>query len=234
MQLPYINIRGAKGNAIEKLFWGTLPIERANALVSYRPGYLVGRLLDAIKYQHQPQLAVELGKMMAQELIATDFFEGIDALQAIPLHPNRERKRGYNQSELIAQGISSITGLPIVHYVRRIIDNPSQTLLQHNERRANVTGIFEATFSNKKAKDTNDLRKEPLHILLIDDVITTGATTKSCGLALAEAIPDLRLSVLSFAYAGTIKYGRILPVDLNLPDKEVSNLPFRESQYGQL
>lgn len=224
MALPYINIRGVAGNCIERLFWGTTPVERASATIVYQPGFDVERLLHAIKYKNRPDLAIEVGRIVAQEHLAAGFFEGIDAIQPIPLHPNRQRERGYNQSERIAQGISEVTGLPIVDLVQRVVDNVSQTQLSHNERRQNVDHIFEA-----------DTHSAPLrHILIIDDVITTGATTVSCARALTEKMPNVRLSFLSFAYAGPHHAGRLFPTDHNVPDCTVSNADFRERQFPQL
>lgn len=255
LEFPFINIRGVAGNCIERLFWGQLPVERASATIAYQPGYKVDRLVHAIKYRNRPDLAVAMGRMMAQEHLAAEFFEGIDALLPVPLHPHRERERGYNQSERLAWGISEVTGLPIVNLVHRVVDNVSQTQLSHSERRQNVDHIFEAdakaiaqflsaenalrSVNNPLRHDGHNSRQDstpsrPLHILIIDDVITTGSTTISCAQALVEKMPDLRLSFLSFAYAGKRNVGRLFPSDLHLPDCTIDNTDFRERQYRPL
>lgn len=241
LSLPYINIRGAAGNFIERTFWGVIPVERASAVISYQPGFRAEALLHAIKYRHRDDVAIEMGRMMAQEHLAAGFFEGIDALLPVPLHPHRERERGYNQSERLARGISEVTGLPIVNLVHRVVDNVSQTQLSHSERRQNVDHIFEADTktiaqleSGRNSLRTVNNTSRPLHILIIDDVITTGSTTISCAKALVEKMPDLRLSFLSFAYAGKRNVGRLFPSDHNLPDCTIDNTDFRERQYRPL
>lgn len=248
LELPYTNIRGVAGNCIERLFWGQLPVERASATIVYRPGFRVEGLLHAFKYHNRPDLAIIAGRMMAQEHLKAGFFEGIDALQPVPLHPHRMRERGYNQSEQLARGISEVTGLPIVSLVHRVIDNVSQTQLSHGERRQNVDHIFEAdaeaiaqflSAENSLHTVNHPLRHDghtsrPRHILIIDDVITTGSTTISCAKALVEKMPDVRLSFLSFAYAGRRNAGRLFPSDHNLPDCTVANTDFRERQNRPL
>ena len=239
LELPYINIRGVAGNCIERLFWGQVPVERASATIVYQPGFSVEILLHAIKYRNRPDLAIEMGRMMAQEHLASGFFDGIDAIQPIPLHPRRQRERGYNQSERLAQGISEVTGLPILDFVQRVIDNVSQTHLSHDERRQNVYNIFKVTDAehampaSAETASTTAISR-PLHLLLIDDVITTGSTTISCAKTLNEKMPDLRLSFLSFAYAGQRNVGRFFPSDHGLPDCTVANTDFRERQYRPL
>lgn len=236
LQLPYINIRGAAGNPIERLFWGIAPIVRANALLAYRPANNAEAIIHAIKYHDRSDLAIEVGRHMAQEVIDTGFFDGIDYLQPIPLHPHRQRQRGYNQSERLARGISELTGIPIGNFVRRTANNKSQTKLTHEERSANVKGIF--------AANTGELQdKQPKHVLFIDDVITTGSTTISCIRAVLEGAKDqgidtdarcLQVSVMSLAYAGPLHIGRLFSEDTTSEDATVSNQEFRERQYATL
>lgn len=234
LQLPFANIRGATGNPIERLFWGVVPIVRANALLTYHPGDSVEPIIHAIKYHGRSDLAVDMGRHMAQELLATGFFDGIDYLQPVPLHPHRQRTRGYNQSERLARGISELTGIPIADFVRRTKDNKSQTKMAHEERQENVSGIFEV--------NTDELRaKHPKHILFIDDVVTTGSTIISCmkaatGTTEAPSIStsSFRVSVLALAFAGQLHVGRLFTQDVGLDDATVSNSEFRERQYASL
>lgn len=234
LRLPYINIRGAEGNRIERMFWGITPVVHASATLQYRPSYEMGRLLHAIKYQGRDDLAVYMGRIMAQEHQSSGFFDTIDAIQPIPLHPNRLRKRGYNQSERLAQGIADVTGLPIVDLVTRSKDNKSQTLFEHADRRKNAEGIFEAS-------PLPTGQAMPHHILIIDDVITTGATCISCTQALTGYTPEQaygwdgpRVSFLSLAYAGSAHLGHLMPQELQREDLTVDNQEFRMRQYKSL
>ena len=134
-----------------------------------------------------------MGRMMAEELKATSFFDGIDLIVPIPLSRKKERQRGYNQSEWIAWGISEATGIPTdTTSVVRTKSNPSQTTLDHRQRRENVRDIFAVRHPGSL---------EGRHILLVDDVITTGATMLSCAETIARAC-RVRFSVLSLAWAG--------------------------------
>ncbi len=130
---------------------------------------------------------------MAQELLPQDFFQGIDYLVPVPLHWRRLLHRGYNQSERIAQGISDITGIPVLgDVVSRVRNNQTQTHLNRQEREKNVENIF-------RAQHTERLRNK--HLLIIDDVMTTGSTIISCGREITQAEPTVTLSVLTLGRA---------------------------------
>lgn len=190
--LPRINAHFIDGNPIERLYWTHLPIERATAFFSY-DSMEAREVIYQTKYFKDPKVGEVVAKAMTEELKETDFFDGMDIIIPIPLHPKRLRKRGYNQCDFIASGISEVTGLPVVKdAVRRIVDNSSQTQLLLGERRENVIGIFELVKPEKV---------QGKHILLVDDVITTGATTISCGQELAKA-GDVKISVIGMGYAG--------------------------------
>ncbi|MBR1687348.1 MAG: ComF family protein [Prevotella sp.] len=175
-------------NEMARLFWGLLPIERAAALFYYEPQSEAARLVYDLKYHNHPDIGTDIGRMMAAELQPTGFFEGIDALIPVPLARKRQRQRGYNQSECIARGISEITHLPIVtNAVGRTRFDESQTGLSRWSRQTNV----EARFT---ARETGQL--EHCHVLLIDDVCTTGATLTACAHPLL-AVPGIRFSILT-------------------------------------
>lgn len=225
LRLPYINIKGVEANPIERLFWGSVPVVRASASMIYQPGFEADRILHAIKYNDRPDLAVEMGRIMAQEHIGHGFFEGIDAIVPVPLHPKRKRERGYNQSERLAQGIAEVTGIPVVELVKRTKDNVSQTKLAHEERSENVKGIF--------AADEALLQKfSGRHVLIVDDVITTGSTSINCAKALAGT--SLRLSFLALAFAGRLHVGRLTYAELHKPDFTIDNSEFRQRQSQSL
>ena len=179
-------------NEMAQLFWGLLPIERAAALYYYEAGSETADVVYHLKYHQQPEAAFDLGCMMATELQAAGFFDGIDALVAVPLSRRRQWQRGYNQSLLLAEGISEMTKIPVLkNCVRRRQFRKSQTSLSHFERLKNVEGLFVLTDAEKlKGK----------HLLLIDDVCTTGATLAACGAALCGA-EGVTLSMLTLGFS---------------------------------
>ena len=194
--LPRIIYKGGDEHGrIERLFWGKVAIERATCGFRYDSDE-VRTLVHAFKYHGQPHAAADIGEVLADELSATDFFDGIDVLVPMPLHQKRLRQRGYNQCDYIARGLQRVTGLPIVGEVLfRAVNNPTQTHLTLIEREQNVANIFAIRHPERLAGR---------HILLIDDVMTTGSTLLSAMQALAS-IPAIRISTLTIAYAGMVK-----------------------------
>ena len=191
--LPRVRTISFEENDIARIFWGLVPIEKGIAFIHYTPHTPHSRILFELKYHNHPEVGKTMGRMMAEELKATNFFNGIDLIVPIPLSRKKERQRGYNQSDWIAWGISEATGIPTdTTSVVRTKSNPSQTTLDHRQRRENVRDIF-------AVRHPGNL--EGRHILFVDDVITTGATMLSCAEAIARAC-RVRFSVLSLAWAG--------------------------------
>ena len=192
--LPFTYIRGTRSNKVERIFWNQIPIVRANSFMYYTPHSNSNQIFLQLKYLNRPEVGRVFGRIMAMELIDTDFFQGIDAIVPIPLAKDRQRKRGYNQSEMLAQGISEITHIPVdTQSVKRVISNQTQTQLNARERKENVKNIFALNESHK----LNDK-----HILLIDDVLTTGATLLSCAQEMANAT-NLKISIMTLGLAGS-------------------------------
>ena len=193
MHLPRTGFQlDAYDNAMARLFWGIIPVERAVALFHYNAGASVSNIIYDLKYHDQPEIGREMGRFVAREFSETGFFDGIDVIVPIPLAKKRQRQRGYNQSLCIAKGISRVTGLPIYDkVVRRTMFVKSQTQMGHWERQENVEGVFEL-------KDASTLRGR--HILLVDDVVTTGATMTACARELLKA-GDIKISLLSLGFA---------------------------------
>lgn len=193
MRLPFTRWKGRQGNPMERIFWTYIPIRRANALLHYYGGDESRKTVLALKYYRRPQLGAYLGRLLAADLRGTDFFKDVDALVPIPLSKHRQRKRGYNQSELLAVGVSEVTGIPILrNAIKRMTDNPTQTHLSAEERKDNVRGIFQVV---------NGEQIRGKHILLIDDVLTTGATVLSCAGELSRQ-EGVEISILSLFIAG--------------------------------
>ena len=191
--LPRVRTVSFEENDIARIFWGLVPIEKGISFFHYAPHSPYSRILFELKYHDHPEVGKTMGRMMAEELKATSFFDGIDLIVPIPLSRKKERQRGYNQSDWIAWGISEATGIPTdTTSVVRTKSNPSQTTLDHRQRRENVRDIFAVRHPESL---------EGRHILLVDDVITTGASMLSCAETIARAC-RVRFSVLSLAWAG--------------------------------
>lgn len=190
----------AHDNVLVRALMGRMPVTNATSLLRYRPDTPVSELLLNIKYYNRPQLALHLGRWMAERLGPTGVFEGVDAILPMPLTPRRFSERGYNQSERLAQGISQVTGIPVrTDVVERVAFGISQTLLTSEERRHNVADAFRVVPSYEaEVAEGRGLQ----HPLLLDDVITTGASVSSLWHALQTVQPDLRVSVASLALAG--------------------------------
>ena len=179
-------------NDMAKLFWGQIPIERATAFFYYEAHAETANILYELKYKDHPEIGEIFGRMFATEIKSAGFFDGIDGIVPVPLAKKRQRQRGYNQSEEIAQGVSEITGLPIYKkVVKRISFKGSQTNKGRWDRQENVERVFDLidaeAVSNK-------------HLLLIDDVVTTGATCIACAKVLCQSA-NVRISILSLGFA---------------------------------
>ena len=191
--LPFTHIRGTRGNKVERIFWNQIPIVRANSFMYYTPHSNSNHIFLQLKYLNRPEVGRVFGRIMAMELIDTDFFQGLDTIIPVPLAKDRQRKRGYNQSEMLAQGISEIIHIPVdTKSVKRVISNQTQTQLNARERKENVKNIF--ALASPHYLDQK-------HILLIDDVLTTGATLLSCAQEIAK-VPNVRISIMTLGLAG--------------------------------
>ena len=176
---------------IEQTFWGKIEIERATSFIYYRKGSPYNALMHKLKYKDAPEVGTRLAVMAAKGLMESGFFDGITRIVPLPLSKKKLRKRGYNQSEYIARGLSEVTGIPVdTRLVKRNIPNETQTHKNRDERWENVKGIFSA--------DTGQMLENE-HILLVDDILTTGATLCSCAGTLQQH-SDCRISIFTLAY----------------------------------
>ena len=147
-------------------------LERAAAFVFFEKEHPIRQLVHRMKYADQPMIGYRLGRLAAMEMQYADFFDEIDIIVPVPLHRNRLRERGYNQSEYIARGISEVTGIPMdTTHVARIKDTPKQALQSGDNRKTNVADAFAVNHPEQMYHK---------HILLVDDLITTGETIRAC------------------------------------------------------
>jgi ComF family protein len=177
--------RNPQDNELYYKFAGKVPLTGATSLFYFDKKGRVQKALHALKYQDQPQAGKILGQFWGEVLKESSFLQGIDMIIPVPLHPRKEVARGYNQSEVIAQGLHSVTGIPVgVDALKRVKKTDVQARKSRWERWGNVENAFQAS---------EDI---PKGVLLIDDVITTGATTESCLSAIMKiATPPTHLKV---------------------------------------
>lgn len=188
--LAKMNVQDFTNNKIQHLFSGRLELEKANAYLKFEQHGKTQHLLHVLKYKGVKEVGITLGELAATELIEGGFFEGIDVLLPIPIHRVKAKKRGYNQSHFIAEGISNITEIPVdITSLIKNTNTKSQTKKNRFERFENVSRTFEI-LQPKQLEDR--------HVLLIDDVVTTGATIEACGNTLRN-INGIQLSLLTIA-----------------------------------
>lgn len=192
LRLPRTGFAQVADNAMAQLFYGKLYVERAAAYFYFAKGSDYRNLIHLIKYGGEPECGKYLGEMFALEAGESNFFEDIDYIVPVPLHRRKLRKRGYNQSEYIAQGISAATGIPLC------VD----ALVCRSSRESQTQkGMYARYLSTREAFEL--LPDSPLvgkHVLLVDDVVTTGATLLSCGEALkAGGVAMMSMATLAAA-----------------------------------
>lgn len=190
--IPGNNFHNEADNPVARLFWGRCMVEKATAFSSFSRGSRIRSLIHNLKYRGITEIGTEIGRVYGHTLHTSGFTRGIDMIIPVPLHASRLRRRGYNQSELIAGGISLATGLPLaLKILTRSSGSATQTKKSRYDRWANVEGIFTVT-------DNESLKGK--HILLVDDVITTGSTIEACVNELVKA-EGVKVSVAAIAYA---------------------------------
>ncbi len=186
--LPRLAKQDYTDNRIMDIFLGRVKLEKAFSWCMFEKQTSVQNILHHIKYKDKDYLARQMGEIMAREM--PDFFADIDAIVPVPLHKKKQKIRGYNQSEAIACGVQKVVGLPIFSkLLTRTRFSETQTHKNKEERWKNTQGLF--------SLEPNE-GFEGKHLLLIDDVLTTGSTAIAC-LEELQKIPNVKLSFLSLA-----------------------------------
>ncbi|MBM3415078.1 MAG: ComF family protein [Bacteroidetes bacterium] len=189
--MPETNFELHPGNPVEKTFWGRLPLAAATAQFYFTKESLMQHLMHQFKYRGNKDLGLQLGRIMGEQINKSGRFDA-DALIPLPLFPAKEKRRGYNQAAVLCDGMAEAMKIPVLN---KVVSRPQHTETQTKkgriERWKNIEGKFFLTgpdaVINKK-------------VLLVDDVVTTGATLEACGTELLKA-PGVQLSVATLCYA---------------------------------
>ena len=190
--LPKTNFHHDLENPVTRLFQGRVRIETGAAFLYFNKGGKVQHLVHQLKYKGRKDIGILLGAQYGQLLKFAPLFNSTDAIVPVPLHPKKHKQRGYNQSEQFAIGLAGSMNIPVnMHLLSRTKATETQTRKSRFSRYQNVKEIFTVTSPQEWMGK---------HLLLVDDVITTGATLESCIQALT-AIPDVRISVACLATA---------------------------------
>lgn len=190
--LPETNFHLHQNNPIEKIFWGRLPVTHATAQYYFTKESLMQHLMHQLKYKGNKELGHFLGRLMGNAIATSGRFLSVEALVPLPLFPSKERKRGFNQATILCNGISEVLQKPVLkEAIKRVTYTDSQTKKGRVERWQNMEGRFELT-------DPKII--EGKHILLIDDVITTGATLEASGRELLKA-QNVQLSIATLCFS---------------------------------
>lgn len=189
--LPYTNFHHQPDNPVAQQFWGRVPLQAATALLHFSKGGKVQHLMHQLKYNNRPEIGRVIGKIAGIQLLENEIFAAADLIVPVPLHVSKQRRRGYNQSAFFAYGLSERMQIPL---------NENNLVRQ----RATETQTFRSRFSRyENMKDVFMIKDRDAfinkHILLIDDIITTGATLEAC-INVLLPVPGIKISVAALAF----------------------------------
>ncbi|MBR5052697.1 MAG: ComF family protein [Bacteroidaceae bacterium] len=192
VQMPRFRITNIDDNPLLRMIWDKADIKHATTFLSYNHFSPYHKLIIDIKFHGKSDLAIKLGRWAALEAQRQDFWEGVDALVPVPLTKWRRFKRGYNQAERLARGMAEVTGLPVVNLIKRTKNRTPQSRLSGEARLKNAEGIYRASVPDEwRGK----------RLVLVDDVMTTGATLGCCAQAVLEADETAQISIFPLSFA---------------------------------
>ncbi len=190
--LPKTNFHKEKENPFTERFWGRVKIESAASLYFFTKGGRTQELIHNLKYNGKKEIGVKLGGVYGSMLNKSPHFESVDCIIPVPLHPKKERIRGFNQSTVFAQGLSKSMEIPFYNNVLiRNTNTKTQTKKSRLDRVANVGDKFQIK-NPKKILDK--------HVMIVDDVVTTGATLEACAVNF-EGLDGVKISLVTIAIA---------------------------------
>jgi ComF family protein len=189
--MPLTHFSFMPKNAVEITFKGRVPVRAATSLLYFEKKSLVQNLIHRLKYHQQPEIGVFLGQWLGEEMLISKRFDTIDFVIPVPLHPNKEKSRGYNQVMLFAESLSAQLKVELrPDLLIKIVDRKTQTQKRRSDR---ISDISEDYY----IKDHDSIKNK--HILLVDDIITTGATLEACSYQLLN-VSGVQLSFASMAF----------------------------------
>ena len=191
LDLPVTDFSANAGNDVEISFYGRVPIINATSLFYYNRKGNVQKLIHQLKYKNQQKIGYFLGEWLGEEMLASDRFKSLDCIIPVPIHPKKLKKRGYNQVTTFGQGLSKKMKIPLNEMeLFSVSKTKTQTFKTRLERSTQI---------DEKFQITNQERLEGKHILLIDDVITTGATLEACSIPLLQ-VKNIKISIATIAF----------------------------------
>jgi len=191
LDLPYTNFHLIPDNSVARQFWGRVPFVFCGAFLYFSKGANVQQLLHQFKYNNRPEIGVRLGEMYGKQLLLAGFADMPDIIIPVPLHPRKLKKRGYNQSDYFAEGLSRALNIPVDKTIlKRSSFTDTQTKKSRFSRYENMKDVF--VISDPEVVINK-------HVLLVDDIITTGATLEACASPVLE-VAGSRISIAGIAY----------------------------------
>ncbi|WP_242692001.1 ComF family protein [Aridibaculum aurantiacum] len=189
--LPVTNFFGHPGNPVEQIFYGRLNVYQAAAGYFFTKQSLLQHLLIQLKYRGNQEIGYYLGQQLGYLIKAHNAFATVDAMIPLPLNPRKEKKRGYNQATALCNGIAAVTNIPVIDkVVIRKVYTETQTQMGRINRWENMDGVFAVL---------DEPALQGKHLLLVDDVVTTGATLEACGSEILK-VAGTNLSIATLAY----------------------------------
>ena len=190
-ELPLTNFHLVSPNPVEKMFWGRMDVAAATSLFYFTQDTIVQRMMHQLKYRGNKEVGISMGRKLGESMLDNPRFKDVDFLLPLPLHPKKLKLRGYNQAEVIADGVAEVTGWKVLpDLIRRKRFTDTQTHKSRQDRWENMKDRFFNTDPELIAGK---------HVMLIDDVITTGATLEACGMEILNG-GKTRLSLATMAY----------------------------------
>lgn len=189
---PYTTFIKDPQNAVARQLWGRFPFLQADAFLYFNKGGKVQSMMHELKYNNRPEVGFRLGELYGSTLLSSPDWIKPDLIIPVPLHPKKLKKRGYNQAEHIANGLSAATGIPVEPALLvRAIETETQTRKSRYDRYENMSEAF-AISDESKVVDR--------HVVIVDDVVTTGGTFEGCAGALLK-VPGSRISIAALAFS---------------------------------
>ena len=190
--LPHTNYAQHANNPAEKIFWGRVTVSAAMSAFYFTKVSIVQNLIHEFKYKGNKEIGRYLGNMIGESIMKSNRFKDISIIIPLPLFIEKEKRRGYNQAKILCDGVSEIMGIQMeTNNVVRIIDTESQTKKKRIQRWKNVDRTFRVLYPDAL---------EGQHILLVDDVITTGSTLEACASEILK-VKNTKVSIAALAMA---------------------------------